>query len=216
MAELTELIRTERLALIEFLETLAPEDWSTPSLCGAWTVQEVAAHIAWAPVMPRTETMVGLVKAGFRLNKASADSARVWSRRGTEAILTQLKENAETGATPPGVPIQAALVEALVHAIDIRRPLGRPRPVPVAAFGLAADASVSWRWPLTIVVGGSARKRLAGLRLVAIGYDWSHGDGPEVHASGECVLRLLNGRPIERSELTGPGADQLFARVSRD
>ncbi len=49
MGDLPGLIGAERLALIDFLETLAPEEWATPSPCGAWTVQDVAAHLAWAP-----------------------------------------------------------------------------------------------------------------------------------------------------------------------
>lgn len=214
MGDLPELIRTERLALVEFLETLGPEEWSTPSLCGAWTVQEVAAHLAWAPVAPMGGTLAGLVRAGFRINRASAEIAKYWSRRGPEAILAQLKENARTGDTPAGVPEPAGVVEAVVHALDIRIPLGQPRPVPKDAFEVAAGASLSLRWPLTVLVGGSAGKLVAGLRLIADGYDWSHGEGPEVHATGDCVLRLLNGRRVDRSELIGPGADQLASRLS--
>jgi uncharacterized protein (TIGR03083 family) len=43
------LIRSERHALVDYLETLTPAEWSTPSLCQGWTVQDVAAHLAWAP-----------------------------------------------------------------------------------------------------------------------------------------------------------------------
>lgn len=68
MAALSELIRQERLALIDFLETLTPGEWATPSLCSAWTVQEVAAHLAWTPTLPPQEATVLLVKAGFRLH----------------------------------------------------------------------------------------------------------------------------------------------------
>lgn len=208
------MIRSERLALIEFLETLWPEEWSTQSLCDAWTVQDVAAHIAWAPVAPMSGTMIGLVKAGFRINRASAEVAKYWSRRGPEVILTQLKDNARTGVTPAGVPEPAGVVEAVVHALDIRLPLGKPRPVPKDAFKAAANASLDLRWPLSVLVGGTAGKRVAGLRLIADGYDWSHGEGPEVHATGDCVLRLLNGRRVDRDELIGPGADQLASRLS--
>jgi uncharacterized protein (TIGR03083 family) len=41
-----ELTATERLAFVDLLEGLTPEQWATPSLCSAWTVQEVAAHVA--------------------------------------------------------------------------------------------------------------------------------------------------------------------------
>ncbi|WP_432938610.1 maleylpyruvate isomerase family mycothiol-dependent enzyme [Kribbella sp. CA-253562] len=213
MGDIRELIRAERLDLIELLATLTPAQWATPSLCGGWTVQDVAAHLAWAPVTPMTQTMGHLVRAGFRINKASAEMTRRQAQRGTDEILAQLRDNARTGALPSGVPVAAGMVEALVHAIDIRRPLGLATPISTEAFRPAADTSVGMRWPLTALVGGNARKRIAGVRLVAQGHDWSYGDGPEVTASGEAVLRLLNGRAVERSELTGPGADLLASRL---
>jgi uncharacterized protein (TIGR03083 family) len=212
MSELSDLIRTERLAFADFLATLSPDELATPSLCGAWTVQEVGAHLASASGGEVRELLAQLVRSGFRLNHASAELAKRWSRRGPEAIVRQLRENAETGARPAGVPEVAALVDAVVHAIDVRRPLGKPRDVSSEVFALVADCSVGLRWPMNVSVGGNARKRLAGLRLVAEGYDWSYGEGLEVRAPGEAVLRLLNGRPVERDELTGPGADQLAAR----
>ena len=48
MSELSDLIRTERLVFADYLETLSPDELATPSLCGAWTVQEVGAHLASA------------------------------------------------------------------------------------------------------------------------------------------------------------------------
>jgi uncharacterized protein (TIGR03083 family) len=215
MGELAELIRTERLALIEFLETLGPEEWSTPSLCGAWTVQEVAAHLAWAPVLRMRATAGLLARARFDLNRASAEMAIAWSGRGTTAILGQLRDNAANGAKPLGVPQPAVLTDAVIHQLDIRLPLGKPRQVPREAFAPVADFSAELRWPMSISVGGTARKRIAGLRLVADGYDWCSGDGPEVHAGAETMLKVLTGRRVDRSELAGPGADQLFARINR-
>jgi uncharacterized protein (TIGR03083 family) len=215
MTDLPRLIRTERLALIEFLDTLGPAEWATPSLCGEWTVQEVAAHIAWAPVMGPLTLIVPLAKSGFRINKASAELSKQYARRGPAEILTQLRANAESGAKPAGVPVIAGLVDAVIHAIDIRHPLNSPRDVPPAAFVAVADFSVRAKWPTTISVGGSARKRLTGVRLIADGYDWSYGQGPEVHAKGDAVLRILNGRKTSRDELTGEGADQLATRLTR-
>jgi uncharacterized protein (TIGR03083 family) len=215
MSDLPQLIRTERLALIEFLETLGPAEWATPSLCGEWTVQEVAAHIAWAPVMGPLALMGPLAKSGFRINKASAEVAKQYARRGPAEILTQLRANAESGAKPAAVPLIAGLVDAVIHAIDMRHPLNSHRQVPDAAFEQVANFSVGAKWPMTVSVGGSARKRLTGVRLIADGYNWSYGQGPEVHAQGEAVLRILNGRKTSRDELTGAGADQLAARLTR-
>jgi len=214
MKELPQLIKAERLALIDYLETLGPAEWATPSLCGEWTVQDVAAHIAWAPVLKPLKQLVPLAKSGFRLNKASADMAKVWAQRGPEEIVAQLRSNAASGAKPPGVPEIAVLVDAVVHAIDIRRPLNSPRAVPPEAFAQVADFSINSKWPMTISVGGSARKRLTGIQLVAEDYDWSHGEGPPVRAQGEAVLRVLYGRQVTRDELTGEAADQLATRLT--
>jgi len=152
MGELSGLVRSERLALIEFLETLTPDEWAVPSLCSGWTVQDVAAHLAWAPALRPLEAMLGLVRGGFRLNRVNADHARLWSSRGREAILEQLRVNAAKGLRPPGTPEGAALADAVCHFVDIRRPLGKSGPVNEEAFPVVADFFAGLRWPLTILV----------------------------------------------------------------
>jgi uncharacterized protein (TIGR03083 family) len=211
---LADLIRTERLALVDLLRTLPPQEWETPSLCRGWTVQDVAAHLAWAPVLGPLEAVTGLCRAGFRLNAFAAGSAVRWSRRGRAAILDQLRDNAANDAKPMGVPRIAALADALVHGIDIRRPLGRSREIPPAAFVPTADWQAGVRWPMTVPVGGSVRRRIAGVRLVADDLDWSHGHGPEVHASAEALLLVLTGRRVGRDELSGAGAARIREQLS--
>ena len=46
---------------------------------------------------------------------------------------------------------------------------------------------------MNAVVGGSARRRVAGVRLVATDTDWSHGEGPDVRGTAETLLLLLYG-----------------------
>lgn len=213
MRDVSDLIRSERLALIELLETLTPGEWATPSLCSAWTVQDVAAHLAWAPTMSVRRVGVEVFRSGFRLNTMNAHSAVRWSGRGTVAILDQLRANAASGAKPIGVPVEATLADTVIHALDVRRPLNRPRPIPPDAFATVADFQVGLRWPLSMSIGGSARKRIEGLHLVAEDLDWSHGEGPEVRGSAEALMLVLTGRPVGPGELTGPGAAQLHARL---
>ena len=38
-------IAAERRATADLLEPLTAEQWATPSLCGAWTVKDVAVHL---------------------------------------------------------------------------------------------------------------------------------------------------------------------------
>ena len=194
MTALTELIRTERLAFIDLLESLTEDQWQTPSLCSAWTVEHVAAHLAWAPVSGPLEMVPAALRAGFRPNRMIADAAVRWTARGRPAILDQLRKNVASDAKPVGVPPVAALADAVVHGLDVRLPLGLHRDVDPEAFRLIADWTVTSRWPMTVPVGGNPRKRLRGTRLVAIDADWTWGEGAEVREPTDMILLRLLGR----------------------
>jgi uncharacterized protein (TIGR03083 family) len=212
-AAVQDLTRAHRQDLVATLETLKPEQWQAPSLCSEWRVVDVAAHLAWAPVLGVGAGAAAMVRHGLSMNRMIARSAVGWSDRGRDAILAQLRDNAWTGATPIGMPPVAALADAVVHGMDVRRPLGLPARVPVEALGPLAEFSLRTPWPMNVVVGGSARRRVAGVRLVATDADWTHGSGPDVLASAETLLLLLYGRPVAPSDLTGPGAGVLLARL---
>ena len=213
MGDLAEVIRSERIAFIGFLETLTEQEWTSPSLCEGWSVLDVAAHLASAPTTGLGQSVVGLGRAGLRINRFIADSARRAARSGPAAILKQLRANAATGAKPLGVAQPAVLTDAVVHPLDVRRPLGSHRHVPDDAFGPVAELLAHTRWPASVVLGGSGHHRIRGLRLVADDQDWSHGHGPEVRGSGEAVLLVLAGRSVGPGELRGEGAATLLARA---
>jgi uncharacterized protein (TIGR03083 family) len=210
---LAELTRTHREGFIDTLEGLAPEQWLVPSLCTEWRVVDVAAHLAWAPVMGAAAGAAAMVRHGFSMNRVIARLAVGWSARGHAAILEQLRDNARTGARPTGMPPVAALADAVVHGLDVRRPLGLPGQVPLEALAPLADFALATPWPMNAVVGGSARRRVAGVRLVATDTDWTHGTGPEVRASAEDLLLVLHGRTPRPEDVAGPGAAALLARL---
>jgi uncharacterized protein (TIGR03083 family) len=209
MADLGELLQAERQAFIELLETLTADEWAVPSLCAGWTVQDVAAHVAWMPALSAGQAVREMARSGFRINAMIAETALRWSARGPAAILEQLRTITRTGAVPVGTSPQIGLADAVIHQLDIRRPLSRPRPVPQAAFTAVADLQVSVRWPKTIVVGGSVRRRLRGVRLEADDIPWAFGDGEQVRGSREALLLLLTNRPVAQGELAGPGVARL-------
>lgn len=210
---LAELTRTQREGFIDTLEGLTPEQWIAPSLCPQWRVVDVAAHLAWAPVLGAAAGAAAMARHGFSMNRMIARSAIGWSDRGRSAILDQLRDNARTGARPLGMPPVAALTDAVVHGLDVRRPLGLPGEVPTESLAPLADFALGTPWPLNVVVGGSARRRVAGVRLVATDVDWTHGTGPEVRARAEDLLLLLHGRAPRPDDLSGPGAPTLLAHL---
>ena len=210
---LSELVRHERQALLDTLVSLAPEQWLQRSLCREWRVVDVAAHLAYTPVMGPLSSAIGMARSGLSVNRMIASTAVAWSERGTDAILEQLGRNLASGAKPIGMPTAAALADAVVHGIDVRRPLGLARQVTADALAPIADFVLHTPWPHNGVVGGSAARRIGGVRLLADDVEWAHGQGPEVHASGETVALLLYGRRIGFGELTGKGADVVRARL---
>jgi len=209
----SDLTRAHREGFVDTLEGLTPAQWETSSLCTEWRVADVAAHLAWAPVMGVRAGAAAMLRNGLSMNRMIARSAVGWSRRGRDAILAQLRDNARTGVTPIGMSPVAGLADAVVHGLDVRRPLGLPGQVPAAALAPLADFGLGTPWPMSTVVGGSARRRVAGVRLVATDTDWIHGEGPDVLASAETLLLLLYGRPVPPDALDGPGAHVLRARL---
>ena len=201
MTELAEPIRNERLAFVDVLESLSDDQWHAQSLCSAWTVENVAAHLAWAPVAGVVEMGLASLRAGFSVNRLIADSAVRWTGRGRPAILEQLRDNAASGAKPMGVPPVAALADAGVHGLDVRVPLGLHRDLDPEVFRLIADWTLGSSWPMTVTVGGNARKRLRGTRLVATDTDWAWGEGTEVREPKDSILlRLLGREPAVRRQ----------------
>jgi uncharacterized protein (TIGR03083 family) len=211
-AALSTLTRSQREGFIDTLEGLTAEQWLAPSLCTQWRVIDVAAHLAWAPVLGVGAGAVALARHGFSMNRSSARCAIAWSARGQAAILEQLRDNARSGARPIGVPPAAPLADAVIHGLDVRRPLGLPGQVPVESLPPLSDLALGTPWPMNAVVGGSARRRVAGVRLVATDTEWSHGEGPEVRGTAEALLLLLYGRSPRPGELTGQGAAILPGR----
>jgi uncharacterized protein (TIGR03083 family) len=206
MSAVWDHVKAERLATADFLEGLTPEEWDAQSLCPEWKVRDVAAHLAWGSTLGVGEALLGLLRSGFRFNRFNAEDAK---RRGEQApatIVARLREVAPHHSTPPGVQAADLLADVLCHNIDIRRPLGKPRPMPPEPFVLAADRLKGNRYPF------GTRKRIAGLRLIADDVAWSTGDGPDVRGTSEAILMILSGRAVGADELTGDGATRLYER----
>ena len=137
----------ERSALADDLAGLDEAQWAQPSLCGRWTIEEVVAHLCAAATTGRVRWLVSMVGARFDADVHNA--RRLAEHRGpTHADTLGHFRAAVTSTTAPTGHTAAWLGEVVVHAEDVRRPLGLPGrpPVPVvtevARFYAARDFAV--------------------------------------------------------------------------
>ena len=209
MHDIAGLVTAERLALCDMLDTLSPNDWDTPSLCPAWTVRDVVAHLTLTTRETRWNLIKSVVAARGDFDRMNADMARTRAAQfAPDELVQQLRDHAaSTRRTPFSSPLDP-LTDVIVHAQDIARPLGRTHPmVPDHVVPALTHAATS-RW-----YGGA--KRFAGVRLVATDTDWSLGtDGDEVRGTAGALLLAATGRSIAYPELSGPGVDALVRRLS--
>ncbi len=214
--DLWSTVAAERLQLADLLQTLTPEQWATPSLCGAWTVREVAAHLV-LPHRPASQVLprfaLDMLRARGRFARANVlGTARVaaWP---TEEIVTGLRRAAKSRFVAPTLPPIAALAEVLVHGQDIRIPLG------VRDHGDPA----AWEAAMGFLLTPAARRGFVGkglpeLTWTATDSDYRSGSGaPGSVVQGPIVALSLAvmGRPALLEEISGPGLAALRAWLDR-
>jgi len=199
-------VHAERRALADDLTSLPPERWAEPSLCGGWSVQDVLAHMTATATMTPPRFVAKMAGAGFRFPQmADKEIARVGAG-GPAGTLQQFRAAETSTSSPPG-PKPSWLGETLVHAEDIRRPLGIPHDYPRDAVTRVLDFYAG----SNMLIGG--KKRIDGVTLQATDADWSHGSGPAVEGPAMSLLMVTAGRRAHLADLTGPGVDQLRTRL---
>jgi uncharacterized protein (TIGR03083 family) len=188
-------IDTQRTALADILETLPEDAWQTPSLCAAWTVRDVAAHLTFSHASLRE--LLGLaVRSGFRYNTTVRDAA-LRSPLSHEQIIDRLRSFIGSRQTVPFVSEQEPLLDILIHTQDICLPLDLDRPMPTDAAVVALERVIWWsrRFPLG--------PRLRGTQLVATDVAWEWGSGRRVEGPVQWLLLAAGGRVVAHEHLSG-------------
>jgi uncharacterized protein (TIGR03083 family) len=199
-------IGAERRALAEDLDGLSAKKWSTPSLCEGWSVRDVVAHMTATAEMTPASFFPKLIGAGFSLNRLSEKEIAARVKGDPSTTLERFETRIASRKHPPG-PTESWLGETLVHAEDVRRPLGITHDYPAEALAAVADA---YRLS-NLVLGG--KKRVAGLKLRATDADWSAGEGAEVTGPLISLLLAIAGRKAALDDLSGAGTSALAARL---
>jgi uncharacterized protein (TIGR03083 family) len=186
-------IDTQRVELADFLDTLSPQQWSTPSLCPDWTVRDVAAHVTQS-TMSWWKFAVESVRSGFRFDSMASRLARA-DTRSPDEITAALRAVVGVRRKPPGTKIADPLMDVLVHEQDIATPLGITRTMPVEPAVAVAERL----WEMM-----SVRRRFPNVELMATDADFSVGSGERVSGAIADVVMALAGREVGLRKLSGP------------
>ena len=133
-------VARERLALADLVAGLEADQWATPSLCAAWTVRDVVAHLTVTTRLTVPKVAVAAARARFSFDRMEiALTAERAARYGTAELVEQLRESASSDRRFPGSAPMDPLMDLVVHAQDVARPLGLAysSPADVVAASLA-------------------------------------------------------------------------------
>jgi uncharacterized protein (TIGR03083 family) len=201
-----KLTHSERAALADTLDDLTSEQWSAPSLCAGWSIQQAAGHVVAGAEQTGSSFLKGMVTSGFRFNTFMDRDAHRLGALPPKEIIERLRARTTTTNRPPA-PVETMLGEIVVHSEDIRRPLGLHGETPTDAIVGALDLFKNANFAI------GAKRRIAGLRLVATDADWSHGAGPEVSGPALSLVLAMTGRAAGLDGLTGDGIAILRTRL---
>ncbi|BBG04735.1 MULTISPECIES: maleylpyruvate isomerase family mycothiol-dependent enzyme [Pseudonocardia] len=205
-AHLWGLAHAERATLADDLTGLDEEQWSAPSLCERWSVEEVVAHLTAAASLGRFRWLRSVV--GARGDFDVHNDRRLTEQRGISPADTLQRFRAVIDSTTAASGHTAAwLGEVVVHSQDIRRSLGLPGSASVEATTEVARLFVSRDFTVP------SKTLATGLRLEATDGPFRHGEGPVVSGTTEALTMTLAGRPAYLDELSGAGVTLLHDRI---
>ncbi|HYX94697.1 MAG TPA: maleylpyruvate isomerase family mycothiol-dependent enzyme [Geodermatophilus sp.] len=206
--EVDAAVAAERHRVADLVADLPDEQWATPSLCSAWTVRDVVAHLTVTTRMTVPRLLRAAVLARGSFDRMAVDlAAQRAEAYPTDELVAQLRQSADSTRRFPGSTPRDPLMDLVVHGQDIARPLGRRHvsPPDVVADCLAYVATNRF-------LGGP--RRLAGVRLISTDTGWTLGEGAELRGPDVDLLLVAAGRRVGLEALEGPGAAVVGARLS--
>jgi uncharacterized protein (TIGR03083 family) len=204
-----DMIVSYRHRMADLLAGLTDEQVRQRTLCEAWTVHEVAAHLISFLRFGRTKLYLGLLTTAADLDRVNLRLTEREAARPTGEIVELLRRYADSRIAIPRAGYDPVLTDLVLHELDIRLPLGIPDTVPerqlrVALHHLATKPAL----------GFTMNSRLRDLRLVATDTGWSHGKGRLVRGDAETLLLGMGGRRSALDLLDGDGVPVLAQRVA--
>ena len=192
-----------RRSLLDTFETLDDDQWATQSLCGEWSVREVAAHLVLAMRPPKRRYAAALVRARGNFDAANSAMAAADATQPVDRLLANYRAALDNRFAPPGWPAAAPLADIVMHTHDVCLPLKLP-------VGVAVECYEPIMGLLFSVAGTSfSRSGRPDVQWVATDRDWSHGSGDEVRGSIADLALAAGGRSERLDAIDGAGVDAL-------
>lgn len=175
--------------LADLLADGPADAWDAATLCEAWQVRHVVAHVTM-PVRLTPELFgAEMAAAGGDFGRLSDTVAARDGALPTDDLLADLRSPALHAWQPPGGGSAGALSHAVIHSLDVTVALGTPAVAPDEAVVAVLDQ-------LTAANGAFFGLDLTGTRLEADDVDWAWGAGDLVRAGAGELVALLGGRRL--------------------
>ncbi len=144
--------------LLTLLESLSSEEWRKPSLCAGWSVHDVVAHLLSYEELGARQLAARFAKGWFLTDRVNGIGLAEYRTRSPEELVALLRQHLTPRGLTAGMGGAIGLTDGMIHQQDIRRPLGRPRAIPVERLVPAL-----WTALFAPVVGGrgAASRRAA-------------------------------------------------------
>jgi uncharacterized protein (TIGR03083 family) len=199
-----------RRLLADFFDGLTGEQLATQSLCHAWTVRQVLAHLAMPLSIGFGHLVARIVRARGSVDRASEAIAAELSERPVRDLTAALREHAGRRVPAPGVGPMGQMTDGCIHLRDCARPLGLTHDVGLDDWRMVLD----WLPTRQASLGVVPRSRVDGLALRATDQDWRWGSGQEVTGPSEAMAMAVSGRRVALDDLSGPGVETLRGRMT--
>jgi uncharacterized protein (TIGR03083 family) len=179
------------MAVADLLAGLTPEQWEAQSLCAGWRVRDVAGHLVWRLGSSNRELFTSAAGAYVGHFLRPGRAIDVVSRRAAEAepdqLVARLRAIAATKTAGIGRSGITELTEAVVHGLDLARPLGLVLPVHATAGGAVALRR-------SLIAPTEIKSVLRTRRLEATDAEWSVGHGAPLRGTAAELILFLFGR----------------------
>ena len=108
MADLMPMVHAERRSLAEFLDTLTPEQWTAPTWCDKWNVQELVGHLTAAGNITAPHFFGGFIRTGFNFDKFVDGDLRNYAGGTPADVRPRYDKIIDSNRKPPGPGVRRA------------------------------------------------------------------------------------------------------------